>query len=423
MKYFRNYFIFIASLLLAVPAYSFADFNDTVILLGKVRAIEISASSLISKNQALRDAIDSLYQKIIESLQAELANLQALRITSVSFSPLSSPLMKGSLASITFQRSPSDSSSPVDFFVEVENGRAVGILASGVSTNSFNWQVADNFVVGKNYVILAKNIQGKLLGKSDLFTTITPVTPVLPVSAVISAVDIASADVNNGSIGFWSFDRSSNNCETRGGAITNADGRIGSALGLNGTDAYCKVANNRIFYPKNFTLALWAKSAPSFVSGWNESNWFISLRDRSGFNIGPVKGTKNVQFTILDDTNLNQVPYIVATVAPDNITDWHHYAMTYNGDTANVYLDGVIVNSTTTTIARSNAGDRDLNFGFDDVTGQPKGAGTLDEIRLYNRPLTTCEIQLLAGKGCGNISGFGPWYSHVNIASIFTAIQ
>lgn len=428
----KKYFKFIALVLLVVPVPSFASLADTVRLYNETKSLEVSAGDLIASNQSLRQALDYLYEVILKSLKEELRNLLP-QTTSVSFNMVPSQLTVGALQAISFNRIPENTSSPINFTIEFSGGALVGSLANDVTTNSIGWQVANNFTTGRTYVITVRNAKGDLLGRSNSFTVIAPVVvseTSKPVTVVTESVtltpiltpiseDVGSSDINFGSLGFWSFDRSSNLCSTKGGATVNADGKIGVALGLNGTDAYCMVPNNRSYYPKNFTLSLWAKSASTENGGWNDSGWFVSLRDRSGYNIGPVKGLKDVQFTILDDTNLNQVPYIVGTVTPDDITKWHHYAMTYNGNTANVYLDGVLVNSTTTIINRNYAGDKDLYFGLDNISGQPKGAGTLDEIRIYNRAMTACEIRFLAGGNCAGITSlpFG-----VNVAALLLGI-
>jgi hypothetical protein len=411
----KKYFKLLAISMLVMPVISFADLSDTVKLLGQVRSLEVVAGNLVDSNPSIRKTIESLYLSILESLKDEL-DLLLPKTTSVEFDQINSPLPHGTLQTISFKRYPVGTSSLINFNIETST-KFVGVLANGISINSINWEVADNFVVGRSYLISAFDRKNNLLGKSNIFfvSSSTPISPV-PTPVVTPeplSNEVGSSDINFGSIGYWSFDRFTDSCETKGGAVTNADGKIGSALGLDGMNSYCRLVNNRDkYYPKKFTIALWAKSAPTFSSGWNESNWFVSLRDVSGYNIGPIKGTKGVQFTILDDTNLTPVPNVVGTVTPDSITDWHHYAMTYDGSVANVYLDGVLMNSTKIAIQRNNSNDRDLYFGFDNVPGQPMGAGSLDEIRMYNRPMTACEIRFLAGKGCSGISSL-PFGSNV----------
>lgn len=420
----KKYFI-VVSILLASPFISLANYESTVALLGKVRSIESSAGALANL-PALRQVLDSIYRDILDTLREDLAALTVPQTTSISFDAINVPLMKGTLQTITFVRKPLNTSSPVNFSIETGSGHLIGSLSNKVTSNSIQWQIADNFIVDKNYKFVARDRDDNLLGQSAVFTvsSSTPivaapsptVTTPAPVTEVIPAADIASADVNRGSIGFWSFDKYSNNCNTKGNATMNDVGKVGSALTFDGAGDYCIVPSDKVFYPKYFTWAFWAKSAPDYSTGWNNSNWFISERDQSGFVIGPVKDSKDVKFMILDDASLTQVPHVVGTVTPDNITEWHHYAMTYDGTTAKVYLDGVLVTATTTTINRSYSGTKDLNFGLDDVVGQPYGAGSLDEIRLYNRPLTTCEIQILAGKGCGGMSA--SLYGYQSLAAL-----
>ena len=378
----KNPFILLALILLAIPSHGFAASGDVVALLEKIRLLRIELDLLLHST------------------------------TAVVFDQINSPIDKASVTTFSFKRIPADSSSPIDLSIETSSNKPIGTLSNQVLSNDVRWQVANNFVVGKSYLIVARDKYNNLLGRSGTFTVGPIIVPsVLPVQPAPVSKDASSADVNYGSIGFWSFDRYSNICNTKNGAVTNADGKIGSALGLNGTGAYCQVSNNRSFYLKYFTLALWAKSTPAF---WNDSGWFISLRDQSGFNIGPVKGGKSVQFTILDDTNLIQVPYAVGTVTPENINDWHHYALTYDGSLASVYLDGVLATSTKVMISRNYAGNKDLNFGLDDTpSSQAFGSGMLDEIRIYNRPLTTCEIQILALRGCAG----------ANTADVFSVFE
>ena len=437
MGHLKSYFISVVLSLLIMPGFSLANYGDAVRILEQAKAIESSAGNLLINNPSLKQSLDSLYRAILDMLKTEFLNIKTSVTTSINFSPLVSPLNKGSVITISFNRVPEDSSSSLNFYIETGDGRLVGSLANEVLSNSVSWQVSENFVVGKKYRIIAKNGQNKLLGKTADFTVATRMTqslslPVtqgkavssvsLPVSYAPSAEEISSADINRGSIGLWSFDKYSNNCDTKGGAVTNAEGKIGSALGLNGLDAYCRVSNNRNLYPKYFTLALWARSDSSHANSWNDSGWFVSLRDQSGFNIGPIKDSKNVQFTILDDTNLVQNSYVVGTFAMGSITDWHHFAITYDGSVANVYLDGVLATSTKTAISRGYAGNKDFYFGSDNTeAAQHFGSGTLDEIRLYNRPLSTCEIQILAGKGCGGLSLSS--FSNKNTASIFSGVK
>ncbi|MBI3633918.1 MAG: LamG domain-containing protein [Candidatus Vogelbacteria bacterium] len=440
MKYFNTKIKFLVVLLtimsFVVPVFSYAEFSDTLKLLVQVRGIEQSSQNLLNANVGLREAIDSIYQNILESLTQELYLLQHPGTTSVIFDTIGDSLSKGAVTSISFSRVPIDSSTPLDFWIET-GGHSVGGLSNQLVGNSFNWQVADNFLVGRKYYIVAKTSDGQVLGASNFFTVSDKVVASpseLPkvVSSPVNTETVTPAattttwtgpapDINLGIIGFWSFDNNANRCDTKGGAVTNAEGKIGNALGLDGLNSYCVVSTSKTFYPSRFSIDLWAKSDAAHKDVWAGSDWFISLRDGAGYEIGPVGGTKKVKFTVLDSTDRLSNIYEVGTVEPSNISEWHNYAVTYDGSVASVYLDGQLATSTNLSIVRGYAAGSDLYFGSDNAQSYPQyGVGSLDEIRLYNRAVTPCEILVLAGKTC---QGFTMDTSGNQVASVFSAIN
>ena len=426
MKYIKNYLLVSILLCLSVasvPATSMASYDDTLLLLNKLNIIQASSGDLLQKNQSLRDTLNTIYQNIIATLQDELDSINHSQTISVVLDPVLSPIERGSIVTINFVRTPKDSSSPINFFIENGNKAVVGSLSNQVVANNMKWQVADNFLIGKNYYISAKDKTGYLLGRSNVFQISAALVKVTSVSGVIphnkTQSETVIPDINLGSIGYWSFDGDSNRCATRGGAMTNYAGKIGNALGLDGVSSFCVAQTSPTFYPKYFTLALWAKSDTANYNVWNSSDWFTSMLGKSGYSIGPVAGTKDVRFKILDDTTGVQQVYNLGVVTPTNISDWHHYAMTYDGLVANIYLDGLLVKSTPVEISRSGVGNYDLLFGsYNNGTNEQFGGGSLDEIRLYNRALPACEIQILAGKNCG---GFSLDSSGRQIANVLSA--
>lgn len=78
-----------------------------------------------------------------------------------------------------------------------------------------------------------------------------------------------------------------------------------------------------------------------------------------------------------------------------NLSDnnWHHVALTFNSGVVNgtkVYVDGVLVLTTTITIGNQN---EPLLIGAGGVSPIQNFAGSIDEVRLWNRILSQCEIQ------------------------------
>jgi hypothetical protein len=89
------------------------------------------------------------------------------------------------------------------------------------------------------------------------------------------------------------------------------------------------------------------------------------------------------------------------TIAVD--TSWHYWACTYNSSNRQriLYRDGIQVGSNTAAGNFSGAGGAAIGEG--DPTGSPTWFfnGTIDDVRIYNRPLSATEIQDLYQAGGG----------------------
>jgi len=76
---------------------------------------------------------------------------------------------------------------------------------------------------------------------------------------------------------------------------------------------------------------------------------------------------------------------------------WHHFAGTYDGAEARIYIDGVL-DATTEATGQINLNDFNFSIGENlEATGRFLH-GKLDEVMLYNRALSELEVMYLAGK-------------------------
>lgn len=85
------------------------------------------------------------------------------------------------------------------------------------------------------------------------------------------------------------------------------------------------------------------------------------------------------------------------------LQQWNHLAVTYDGTTASLYLNGNFVVSNNINYNTANAAIR-MGFLSQGSSGYiNKFRGALDEFRIYNRALTNAEIQLLSNTSTTSI--------------------
>ncbi|HPQ12612.1 MAG TPA: DUF2341 domain-containing protein, partial [Paludibacteraceae bacterium] len=186
--------------------------------------------------------------------------------------------------------------------------------------------------------------------------------------------------------GTTAYDRSGNgNNGTLYNSPTWVDGKFGKALSFNGSNDYVTtpIKSNTL---TDFTMEAWVKasSVPSnrrivMGSGWNYNDWYI------GINLSSNTGAPARKWLFWVASN-SQIAYLAA---PDEIVagEWYYLVATYQGTTGKFYINGNYIGSFTFTrttdtnpfqIGRSYSGEY-----FN---------GLVDEVRVYNRALTSAEV-------------------------------
>ena len=128
------------------------------------------------------------------------------------------------------------------------------------------------------------------------------------------------------------------------------------------------------------SIAAWYKTTSTAASNW--LSWGVAATNQCC-----QIGTYNGGIGYLGYGNDLTTP--ISTYCDGN---WHHLAVTFDGNTMYLYLDGVQKNTTSTTL---NTGTGALNIGRS-VSAGYYFSGTLDDIRVYNRALSAAEVQSLA---------------------------
>jgi hypothetical protein len=215
----------------------------------------------------------------------------------------------------------------------------------------------------------------------------------------LSACEIAEI---YGLIGHWKLDEYSGTVA----ADSSGTGRNGT---VNGTAdwAYGAVNNALQFdgathveipglmkYPKNVSLAAWANLTAADSAGAE----VVSLGDCVSLRLDD--GSLS-QATFFDGSNL-----IALTLSQTFAnTGWHHFAVVFNDHEKlfELYVDGVLAASTAAAPSISYTGLGTDTFIGAHGNGQNNRdfTGRLDDVRVYNRPLASMEVQTLFNQGGG----------------------
>jgi hypothetical protein len=195
---------------------------------------------------------------------------------------------------------------------------------------------------------------------------------------------VAAYSFNAGS-GVQTVDSSGQgNTGTIAGATWTANGKFGSALSFDGTTARVTVADaNSLDLTTAMTIEAWVN--PSSGTGWRE----VVLKETSG----------GLAYALYAANNGSRPAAYVHTPADVGINGsaavplntWTHLAMTYDGATLQMFVNGVLVKSGAAPGAAATSSSP-LQIGGNSVWGE-YFKGLIDEVRIYNRVLTGGEIQ------------------------------
>ena len=203
-------------------------------------------------------------------------------------------------------------------------------------------------------------------------------------------------------------------------------------------------------FAEDYTLsmALWLK--PTLLGAGDQVLLSINKDDGSTRHYIELRGsnTFNVFFNTKDyeGTDAWQSVYLAADSAGsfltnDDMNNWIHFALTYDGTDIKLYTNGSLVREKTVTAARQNTGlvhfnDAALHFGG--VWGETPGTisqaftGSIDDVYLYEDALTATEVANLYSGSTLSIDDLDnnekfnvypiPVYNNLNITGLSKAV-
>lgn len=206
----------------------------------------------------------------------------------------------------------------------------------------------------------------------------------------VSDVAEGNCDVTSGLVGWWRFNGNSNDSGTgaNNGVVTNAtltaaqDGSANNAYAFNGTSAYI-TANTTSIERTSFTATAW------FRTGTVADRKILSTQS-GGAHIVQVMVPGGVLRTCINAC------FLGTRVVADN--NWHFVAAVGSATGLRVYLDGQQVPEVTSAYAGTTSLGTQVRIGAD-YTPSFFFNGQMDDIRLYDRPLSVEETQILYSAG------------------------
>jgi chitodextrinase len=229
-----------------------------------------------------------------------------------------------------------------------------------------------------SYQVQATDAAGNLSAFSNTATATTGASTGTP--GLVAAYDF------NAGTGTTVADVSGNgNTGTIVNATWTTSGKYGDALSFNGTNAQVVVNDSASLHLTTaVTLEAWVNPS-SAPTGWQDviykplDNYFLEAASSNGNK--PGAGA-------LLTSSAEPLAYGTAQLAANT---WTHLAMTYDGTTLKIYVNGTLATSaaqsgTITTSANP------LQIGGDTTYGQ-YFKGLIDEVRIYNVALTQAQIQ------------------------------
>lgn len=219
--------------------------------------------------------------------------------------------------------------------------------------------------------------------------------------------NIPSYVPKSGLVGWWPFNGNANdesgngNNGTNSGAMLTKDryGKINSAYSFNGLNNYIVTPRKNL---TNFSLSIWCNTNQldqytSLVDAYQE-NWEVYLK-----NFSPT-------FTAWISAPGNYNENVSETSIKKN--EWNHLVFTYSTSETKIYLNNSLI-SIFKNINITNSTNGNFYFGASISGNEQYFNGVLDDIAIYNRVLTSEEVNQLYGGCIKEIANLNPIVSPI----------
>ncbi len=216
----------------------------------------------------------------------------------------------------------------------------------------------------------------------------------------------------NGLLGWWPGDGNandivfSNNGTLVGNATAVGAGQVGLAFTFDGVNSAVQIPDAPSLRPTNLTIECWVRfnSLDSTGSGPPAGVQYIVFKQNTrtsnfeGFDLGKTRSGGSDVFKFIVTSAAGQAVSLLSTTVV-SAGNWYHLAAVRGSNFVQLYVNGALERQTNVAFAQ-DYGNLPLCFG---TSGQPtwdrRLNGTLDEVSLYNRALSSNEIAAIYSAG------------------------
>ena len=205
-----------------------------------------------------------------------------------------------------------------------------------------------------------------------------------------------SLNLNYGLINYWSMDNSVNDSVSKAHMFNGSNfefvkdrfGNPNSAIRF--SDGYYQVPQG-VYFNGDFSISVWIK-AINTLGSWGKI-----------IDFGNGAPSDNIQFIASSASTSMPVFYIfvnnfeshVDPSLPLIIGQWTHLVFTLSGSTGTLYMNGLKISQSFDMYAPRNV-NRTFNYvGKSNWVGDANFWGDVDDLRIYNRPLSQSEVNYL----------------------------
>ena len=276
------------------------------------------------------------------------------------------------------------------------------VTAGGSKPLSYQWNFNSKIIPGEtNATLSLTNLQ--LLQAGNYFVQVSNGYGITNSAIAVLTVNSlpSCASIFSGMIAWWAAE--GNACDDIGlnggtlvGGASYSPGEVGQAFFLDGSSGYVNIPSSPSLnsFVTNITIELWLKVNQTTPN----ADWRgIVTKGNSSWRLQGTSGANTINFAA------NGVSVNLSGNKNINDEKWHHVAAVYDGTSIYLYVDGALDASAPATGLISQTSDP-VSLGNNvGVYNAYYFNGFIDEVGLYNRPLSASEIQQIYLAGTNGI--------------------